>query len=148
FGSLSGPGGAPAALTVAAADLRRRTLTARLVVRDGLDVLLNRDVPVLGATGPLKASTAGLVTPKALFTRTGLSIAAGRAVLVPAGTDPNRAAGDASRAGADVVLLAGDRLPAGALEGGDSLAAPVLGVPSSLLRSVRSGTQLVASVGP
>ena len=148
FGSLSGPGGAPAALTVAAADLRRRTLTARLVVRDGLDVLLNRDVPVLGATGPLKASTASLVTPKALFTRTGLSIAAGRAVLVPAGTDPNRAAGDASRAGADVVLLAGDRLPAGALEGGDSLAAPVLGVPSSLLRSVRSGTQLVASVGP
>ena len=134
FGSLSGPGGAPSALTVGAADLRSRTLSARLVVRDGLDVLLNRDVPVLGSSGLVEASTARLVFPKGLFTRSGLSLAAGRAVLVPAGPDPNRAAGDAARAGAAFVLLAGDRLPAGALEGGDALAVPVLGVPSSLLR--------------
>jgi hypothetical protein len=148
FGSLSGPGGAPSALTVAAADLRSRTLTARLVVREGLDVLLNRDVPVLGASGPVDSSTARLVVPRGLFTRNGVSLAAGRAVLVPAGTDPNRAAGDAAHAGAAFVLLAGNRLPAGALEGGDALEAPVLGVPSKLLRKARSGTQLAASVGP
>jgi hypothetical protein len=148
FGSLSGPGGAPSALTVAAADLRSRTLTARLVVRDGLDVLLNRDVPVLGATGPAATTTVALVSPKDLFSRGGLSRAAGRAVLVSAGTDPTRAAGDAARAGASLVLLVGDRLPAGALEGGDALAAPVLGVPTALLGRIRAAGQLAASVGP
>jgi hypothetical protein len=67
-------------------------------------------------------------------------------VLVAAGADPNRAAGDAGRAGAAVVLLAGDRLPAGALEGSAALTAPVLGVPSSLLRRVRGAEGLVVSV--
>ena len=146
FGSLSGPGGAPAALTVAAADLRTRTQTARLVVRDGLHVLLNRDVPVLGATGPTEPTTVEVVSAKPLYTRHGVSRAAGRAVLVAAGTDPNRSAGDAGRAGAAVVLLAGDRLPAGALEGSTAVTAPVLSVPASLLRRVRGAEGLVVSV--
>jgi subtilase family protein len=147
FGSLSGPGGAPAALTVAAADLRKRTLVARLVVRNGLHVLLNREVPVLGAAGPTGSTTLRLVSAKALYTRRGLSRVAARAALVAAGSDPGRAAGEAGRAGASIVLLAGDRLPAGALVGAAALGTPVLGVPPSLVRQAGGAAQLVVSVG-
>jgi len=147
FGSLSGPGGASAALTVAAADLRTRTLAARLVVRDGLHVLLNRDVPVLGPAGPAKASSVRLVASGPLFTRGGVSRVAGRAVLVGAGESPSRAAVDAAHAGASIVLVAGDRLPAGALGGGEALTSPVLGVPAALLARARGTDHLVVSVG-
>jgi hypothetical protein len=76
-----------------------------------------------------------------------MSRAAGRAVLASAGNDPNGTVRAAAAAGASVVLLAGDNLPAGALEGDDALTAPVLGVPSSVFRLARSVRQLVISVG-
>jgi Subtilase family len=148
FGSLSGPGGAPAALTVAAADLRKAELGVRLVVRDGLHVLLNRDVAVLGAAGPASAASMRLVAPQRLFDSHGISSVAGRAVLLPAGTDPNGTAAAAVRAGAAVVLLAGDGLPAGALGRGQVLGVPVLGVPSSLLTRIGTDTRLELSVEP
>ncbi len=148
FGSLSGPGGAPAALTVAAADLRRRTLVARVVVRDGLHVLLNRDVPVLGAVGPRRSTSLGVVAVPHLFTHGGLSKVADRAVLLAAGTDPNAAAVAAAAAGASIVLLGGTGLPAGALGRGAALGIPVLGVPEALLERARSDAGLVLSVGP
>ena len=44
YGSIGGPGGAPDALTVAAADFRNDTATVRVVVRAGLHVLLDRQV--------------------------------------------------------------------------------------------------------
>src|SRR5262249_7835473 len=82
FGSLSGPGGAPAALTVGAADLRSGALMSRLVVRDGLHVLLNRDVPVLGTSGMARTLSIGLAlasgssgTP-GLFDKRGVSLVA------------------------------------------------------------------------
>ncbi len=148
FGSLSGPGGAPAALTVAAADLRRRTLVARVVVRDGLHVLLNRDVPVLGAVGPRRSTSLSVVAAPHLFSRGGTSRVADSAVLLAAGADPNRAATAAAAAGASVVLLGGTGLPAGALGRGSALGIPVLGVPEVLLQRTQSGAQLVLSVGP
>ncbi len=147
FGSLSGPGGAPAALTVAAADLRTSQLEARLVVRAGLHVLLNRDVSVLGAVGPASSASLRLVAPGPLFDGHGSSRVAGRAALLSAGTDPNTTATRAARAGAAVVLLAGDGLPAGALGRDPVLGVPVLGVPASLLARARSG-RLELSVGP
>ena len=52
YGSIGGPGGAPAALTVGAADLRRETATVRVVVRSGLGVLLDRELPLAGAATP------------------------------------------------------------------------------------------------
>ena len=52
YGSIGGPGGAPDALTVAAADLRNDTATVRVVVRSGLHVLLDREVPLAGAAAP------------------------------------------------------------------------------------------------
>ncbi len=148
FGSLSGPGGAPAALTVAAADLRTRQLHARLVVRDGLHVLLNRDVAVLGAVGPASTTSMRVGGPGRLFDRRGVSRVAGQAVLLPAGTNPNDTAAAAAAAGASVVLLAGDGLPAGALGRGQALGIPVLGVPSSLLATARAGAGLELSAGP
>jgi hypothetical protein len=146
FGSLSGPGGAPAALTVAAADLRRQALVARVVVRDGLHVLLNRDVPVLGAVGPRRSTSLSIVAAAHLFAPGGVSKVADRAVLLAAGSDPNASVAAAASAGASVVLLGGIGLPAGALGRGAALGTPVLGVPRSLL--AHAGAHLVLSVGP
>jgi len=147
FGSLSGPGGAPAALTVAAADTRPGMFTARLVVRDGLHVLLNRDVPVLGATGSTRTTAMALVAAGPLFTRGGVSRVAGRAALLRAGADPNASATVAARAGAAVVLLAGTGLPSGAIGRGEALGVPVLGVPPALLRRTSVATRLDVVVG-
>src|SRR6185503_3292475 len=52
FGSLSGPGGAPAALTVGAADLRTGVPSARVLLRAGLDVQFDRTLPLAGAALP------------------------------------------------------------------------------------------------
>jgi hypothetical protein len=133
---------------VAAADLRARDFQARLVVHDGLHVLLNRDVPVLGPAGPASSVSVRLVAPGPLFERSGTSRVAGHAVLLPAGTDPNDTAAAAARAGAAIVLLAGDALPGGALGRDQALGVPVLGVPSSLLERARgTGAGLELSVG-
>ena len=56
YGSIGGPGGAPAALTVGAADLRRETADVRVVVRAGLRVLLDRELPLGGAAAPRDAA--------------------------------------------------------------------------------------------
>jgi hypothetical protein len=148
FGSLSGLGGASAALTVAAADLRTRTQVARVVVRDGLHVLLNRDVPVLGPVGPASPTSLPVVLVRRLFTHGGLSRVADRAALLAAGGDPNLTAVVAASAGASMILLGGDGLPAGALGRGQALGVPVLAVPASLVIAARTSKSLVISVGP
>src|SRR5207244_1927520 len=48
FGSISGPGGAPAALTVAASDGRLTRPAVRVVLRRGLQIVFNGLVPLLG----------------------------------------------------------------------------------------------------
>src|SRR5204862_4118406 len=52
YGDVAGPGGAPAALTVGAADTRAQARTVRIVIRDGLEVLLDGTVPLGGAVTP------------------------------------------------------------------------------------------------
>ena len=64
YGSIGGPGGAPAALTVGAADLRRETAKVRVVVRAGLGVLLDREVPLAGAAAPRGTLTLGVARPR------------------------------------------------------------------------------------
>src|SRR5204863_7308846 len=63
FGSVSGPAGASSVLAVGAADLRPKAEAVRLVARTGLDVLLDRVVPLAGAVsgGSLAAE---LVAPR------------------------------------------------------------------------------------
>jgi minor extracellular serine protease Vpr len=146
FGSLSGPGGAPAALTVGAADLRPSVVTSRVLVRSGLHVLLDRDLPLLGSVEPVPIGSlrlvvaTGRITADRLFDRGGKSIVAGAAVLVPAGASPVTVATEAARAGASLVLVAGDDLPAGSLALEKELGVPILGVPSSLLGAAREGS--------
>src|SRR5206468_5336957 len=55
FGSLSSPGAAPDALSVGAADLRSQTEEVRVVVRVGLEVLVDRLLPLAGAVLPKHA---------------------------------------------------------------------------------------------
>ena len=58
YGSLAGPGGSPAALTVGATDERPTTASVHVVMRRGLDVVLDDELPLLAAArsiGPARA---------------------------------------------------------------------------------------------
>ena len=85
-------------------------------------------------------------------TRQGLSLVAGRAALVPAGSDPDVAALAAVHAGAAAVLLYGNGLPAGPLTVSTALGVPVVGVPAgpalALLSAQRHGYDVGVSLGP
>ena len=140
FGSIGGPGGAPEALTVGAADLRPATASVPVAVRAGLKVLLNRPLELLTEAAPDAGASFELVRvdkSAKLFDRKGKSRVAGRAALLAAGSAPRRAAVRAVEAGAQVVVLAGDGLPGGALGLDPRLAVPVLSAPASLFALVR-----------
>ena len=150
YGSIGGPGGAPAALTVGAADLRRETATVRVVVRSGLGVLLDRELPLAGAATPRGTLTLGVARPRRdaatgprgpllarYFDNRGYSLVAGRAALLARATGPTDEARDAVLAGAAAILVDG-LVPAGALGLDDRLDVPVVGLPPSVAASVRS----------
>ena len=84
FGSIAGPGGSPAALTVGATDPRLETSTARLVLRQGLAVMADAPLPLLGSTAPqhpLDLQVAVRGAPGALR---------GKAALAPRRAEPGR----------------------------------------------------------
>ena len=58
FGSVAAPGGAPAALGVAAADSRRRSPTVHVLLRSGLRVFASGETPLGGAVPPTGVVTA------------------------------------------------------------------------------------------
>jgi subtilisin family serine protease len=163
FGSISGPGGGPAALTVGAADMRSHTQQVRVSLRVGLQVALDRMLPLSGESAPGKAFTSPITapalaqgrvpftSPHAYFTRNGLSLVAGRAALVPAGESPTETARSAARAGATAVLIYGARLPAGGVPLDEDTAVPVVSIPSSvaakLVRAIATGRDAAASIG-
>jgi hypothetical protein len=159
YGSISGPGGAQGALTVGALDGRSQVETAQVVLRRGLDVLLDRPAPLLNAVALPEASTLHPAAPRTVGSsgelsfsdRRGFSLVARRAALVPAGTDPAARARAAARAGAAVVLLYGDRLPAGGLGLDEQLAVPVVSIPAApalaLLGAQRAGASVSVSLG-
>src|SRR5215218_2359 len=173
FGSLSGPGGAPAALTVAATDARAKTPSARLVLRRGLQVILDETEPLLGSVAPTHALNLGVGAPRgprtpgaagsgagagagakavSFFDRNGASLVAGRAAFVPAGGDPVAAATAAVRAGAAAVVLYGKELPPGALGLADEIGVPVVTVDAgsavALLAARDLGTSVGVSIAP
>src|SRR5437773_3584884 len=153
FGSLSSPGAAPDALSVGAADLRSQTEEVRVVVRVGLEVLVDRLLPLAGAVLPKharelalaapqesssRASPGGFLAPPPLnsfFNQAGLSAVAGRAALVRAGDDPVTAVENAARAGAAAVVLYGTAIPAGGLGLDESVPVPVVAVPDDVART-------------
>src|SRR5947207_613805 len=68
YGSVSGPGGAPAALTVGALDVRSRFGQVHVVLRAGLRVELDGTRPLAGAVAPARAIDAGIGAPRAQST--------------------------------------------------------------------------------
>ena len=157
FGSIAGPGGAPAALTVTAADTRPATPTMRVHLRAGLRVLFDEALPLGGA--PSAPVTAGIevVTRRAalrgiggLFSEGGVSTVSGRAALLPRGVLSEESVDEATAAGALAVVVDGP-LPAGAFSLDVPAGIPVVGLPRALVGEVRallaSGIPVTISVG-
>jgi subtilisin family serine protease len=157
FGSIAGPGGAPKALTVAAADGRPDAPTVRVHVRAGLRVLFEGALPLGGA--PTETVVAGTVPVSraaaakgigGLFGRDGVSLVAGRAALLPRGLLSEETVEEATTAGAVAVLVDG-RLPAGAFSLDVPQGVPVVGLPDELVKLVRSmlasGIPVTVAVG-
>jgi hypothetical protein len=141
YGRVSGPGGAPAALTVGAADLRPETRNVRVTLRAGLEVEFAGVVSLAGPDAPEETLSLPVAAPRKptgrsgvalddFFDSGGVSRVAGRAALVPAGESPERAAEAAVRAGAAAVVLHGARLPSEALAFAGGTAVPVVSVPA------------------
>jgi subtilisin family serine protease len=157
FGSIAGPGGAPAALTVAAADGRPDAPTVRVLARAGLRVLFEGRLPLGGA--PRDSVTADVVPvtrgaarkgTAGLFDANGLSRVAGRAPLLPRGVLSDETVEEATAAGAVAVLVDG-RLPAGAFSLDVPEGVPVVGLPDTLVKEIRAmlreGIPVTVSVG-
>jgi subtilisin family serine protease len=153
FGSVSGPAGAPAALSVGTLDARLRRTDVRAVARVGLRVVLDRTLPLANAVPPQRTLVLAPAVPRAngataadYFDRSGLSLVAGRAALAPAGGDPAAAARFAARAGARAVLLHGQDLPPGSLGLDEEVDVPVVALPeraaAELLAAVRRGSNV------
>lgn len=163
YGSVSGPGGAPAALTVGAMDGRRRTPTARVVVRAGLRILLDQELPLAGVIAPERSLSLRLVRPAdpprsgleaerlaRFFDRQGFSLVAGRAALLERVSAPAETGRQAALAGAQAVVVDGP-IPAGALGLDERVDVPVIGLPGHVARSAReamaSGVDVTVSLG-
>ncbi|MDX6386490.1 MAG: minor extracellular serine protease Vpr [Gaiellaceae bacterium] len=167
YGSVAGPGGAPAVLTVGAVDLRSRYGQARVVLRAGLRVDFDGMRPLAGSVTPSVPLDVGIGGPRAettqpvgqhgavplldFFDRRGASLVAGRAALLPAGEDPNGSVANAAEAGAVAVLFYGADLPAGGIGLDESAPIPAVSVPEdiarTLLRDIRNGVPATVSLG-
>ena len=165
YGSISGPGGSRAALTVGAADLRDSSATVQLVLRTGLGVFFDREAPLAGAVAPERRLFLRVATPRLsdatleqgapprlseFFDENGFSLVAGQAALVPAGADPGYAASQAAKAGAKAVVLFGDTLPGGGIGLEETVTVPVVSVPEAigrrLLEELDAGRQPLAAL--
>jgi Subtilase family len=167
YGSVAGPGGSPAVLTVGAVDLRPRFGQVRVVLRAGLRVELDGTRPLASAVTPARPLDVGIGAPRSqttgpvgyrgavplldFFDRRGSSLVAGRAALLPAGIDPNGSVANAAQAGAVAVLFYGADLPAGGVGLDESAPIPSVSVPADIARTlldrIRSGIQTTVSLG-
>jgi subtilisin family serine protease len=162
FGSISGPGGAPAALTVGAADLRPHFGAARVVVHAGLSVELDRVQPLaqpashavdaqLGAPRLPAGPATGSVPLVDFFDLHGYGLVAGRVALVPVGTDPLTTYANAVIAGATAVLFYGGAVPPGGLGQGVAASVPAASIPVAtahvLLARLRARVPVRAVIG-
>ena len=156
FGNIGGPGGAPAALTVGAADGRPATPTVRVFVRAGLRVLYDGEMPLGGAPGKTVTATIVPVSRQtaqkgisALFDG-GVSIVAGRAALLAQGALSEETVEEATTAGA-VAVLGDGPIPAGAFSLDVPTGVPVVGLPDGLALTMQallaSGIPVTVSIG-
>src|SRR5438034_376858 len=159
---LAGVAAGAAGLAVGAADRRAEVESARVVVRVGLRVVLDRMEPVAGTVGPSRPVSLGVAAPRStpfgdqpeaeganlarFFDPGGLSRVAGRAALVDAGDAPRSAVEDAARAGAAAVLVH-NGLPSGSLGLDESAPIPVVDIPEATAGAILVGLRSGASVG-
>jgi subtilase family protein len=138
YGSVSSPGGAPAALSAGAADLRSDVEEVPVAVRAGLDLILDRSLPLAGAVVSARPRELELAAPRLgggglsldhFFDARGRSLVAGRAALIHGGPDPQLAIEYAARAGAMAVVVYGTQLPAGGLGVDEGVNVPIVSVP-------------------
>ncbi|HEV2591448.1 MAG TPA: S8 family serine peptidase, partial [Gaiellaceae bacterium] len=126
--------------------------------RRGLDVLYDTVQPLLGAAPPTHALTLAVGTPRgttvnssAFFDESGNSLVAGKAAVIPLGSDPQAAASAAAAAGARAVLLYGPAAPPGALRIAETLDVPVAWIPDAsaeaLLAAQRAGLDVGVAIG-
>jgi minor extracellular serine protease Vpr len=166
YGDVSAPGGTPAALTVGALDARTQADRVRIVLRAGLATLLDDTASLAGAVRPTHRLDLKVAVPRGtiggtrrtaprltdFFTRSGISIVAGRAALVPVGASPAPAAMRAAAAGASVVLLygGGAALPAGGLGLDESVPIPVVSISAAAahaaLQRIARGERVVVAL--
>jgi subtilisin family serine protease len=157
YGSIAGPGGAVDAVTVAAADGRLAAPTVRVLVRAGLRVLYEEDVPLGGA--PSGTVTADVVVIdrrtaargiRGLFAEEGTSTVAGRSVLLPRAALSDDTVEEVTSAGALSVLVDGP-LPAGAFSLDVPSGVPVVGLGAGVVAEIRallaSGIPVTVSIG-
>ena len=167
YGSIAGPGGASAALTVGALDLRARYGEIRVVLRAGLKVEFDGTRPLASAETPNGPLDVGIGAPRAkttapvgyrgavplldFFDTHGFSLVAGRAAILPAGADPNGSIANAAHAGAVAVLFYGADLPAGGISLDESGPIPAVSIPGDIalrfLSRLRRGIGGTASLG-
>ena len=147
YGSIASPGGAPDALTVGAADLRSQAEDVPVAVRAGIELLLDRRLPLAGAVTAARPVQLALAAPHTqaadsepqlsdFFDGHGVSLVAGRAALIRAKADPRLAIEYAAQAGARAVVLYGTDLPAGGLGLDEQVNVPVLSIPEGVARAV------------
>ena len=159
YGSVGGPGGAAAALTVAAVDTRRRSPTGHVLLLAGLRVLVSGVQPLGGVVDPQLSVNAPVVALtraaravvgaggglERLFDSSGYSRVGGAAVLLPRGTSSPEAVREVVAAGARAVLVDGP-LPAGSLGTDGPADVPILGLTSADANAVRASLRLSVPV--
>src|SRR5919201_6110486 len=162
FGSVGGPGAARTALTVGAVDLRPRARRVHVILRTGLETILDRSLPLAGEVGPLRSIHIELAwvggrpgttpAPSDFFDPHGYSRVAGKAALIAGTGSVELAAERAARAGAVAVLLYGSGPPPGALGATAGLSIPVVTLPPelgpALAVAVRRGARVPVTLGP
>ena len=179
FGTVAGPAGAPSALAVGALDMRRDVEAARLRLDDGGLSLLGlgsqgAPTPLLGGVAPrggIVLEVAGLFGPSLahadrdasaraggadladFFDTKGVSRVANKAVvLTDDGSDLAAKVRNARAAGARAVLVAGTKLPPGALALDETTDIPVLALGAdegrAALRTLARGRALSATIDP
>ncbi len=137
YGSISGPAGTTAALSVGATDTRPGSASVRVVFTQGLTVLEDDELPLLDSV------TSGRSVDLALAVPDGRVSLEGKAELVQPGSDPLTTVDRAVADGAAAVLLYGRTLPNGSL--GDP-GIPVVQIPVAAARTLVSSVAVGASI--
>ncbi len=160
FGRVGAPAAAGDALAVGALDGRHSVLQVDATLLVDSDSVHRQPLRVLGAAAPERARSLQVVTLAGatlahpdrgagspapgdelgdFFSREGISLVAGRAVLLSGRVNLPLAARNAAAAGAAAILVHGTDLPAGALDLDEDEALPLLALPQDVAAEALEG---------